>query len=264
MNQVEFARAQLRFEQLEENIKENFSKFLDKATFRKFNAENHRDIANLKIKIAQIPHQKYSKKQRHWFDNNKNHKKESDFDLTKDLPNRDDLPKIEEDLRKNSDYKFTKENTKTPKDLKTPRMSNLGELSEFQTESEFDFDKITSQNLELSSFVKLSEILSKVLIRRDELIKLFEVLSSQEEEFKKLHGVNKAPHLMNISERQKYKEFVKLQNIKEEITELVNKKGSKISPLGSPKVQKLITSKKSFKIQRYRNTIICRDEKKME
>jgi selenocysteine-specific translation elongation factor len=60
-----------RFEQLEAHVKENFSKFLDKATFRKFNAENHRDIANLKIKLAQIPIQKYSKKQRHWFDKNK-------------------------------------------------------------------------------------------------------------------------------------------------------------------------------------------------
>jgi hypothetical protein len=172
--------------------------------------------------------------------------KESNFNPLEDLPLPENLQKFETNLENSSDYQFPGENTKTQKELKTPKLTNFGDFSEFHTESEFDFDHFSAQNIEISIFVKLSEMLSKVLIRRDELLKLFALISSHEEEFKKLYGVNKAPHLMKISERHKY--------IKEEITDLINKKGSKISPLGSPKVQKLITTKKSFKAQRYEKT----------
>ena len=77
-----------------------------------------------------------------------------------------------------------------------------------------EMEDYLTRKIELNTFVKLSEILTKVIVRRDELANLHKEFTVQEESYRKIYGVNKTPQLMTNEERSRYKQFVQLENIK--------------------------------------------------
>lgn len=121
------------------------------------------------------------------------------------------------------DFNITQSPHQSFKIKKDSNLKVVNEMSEFVSESELDGPYFNQNNVELHCFVKIGEILSKVLTKRDELIKFHTEFSTQEQEFKKQCGVNKNINFMSDDEKERYKCFVKLNSIRELIQEAINK-----------------------------------------
>lgn len=123
----------------------------------------------------------------------------------------------------------------------------------------FKDNSFYNQKEDLDAFVKVSEILAKILVRREDLLGFHKEFNSQVDKYKISHGVFKTPQLMSNEERARYYQFVRMENIRKEIQDQLNSKGSKIgkvmgcenlAPLGSPSTKRLATIKENIHLQR--------------
>ena len=99
-------------------------------------------------------------------------------------------------------------------DLKQSSFNNKDSNNDSDSEFVYENNFMSQVNMEINNFVTISELLVKVLHRRDELVNLYNEVVDKESEYKSEYGFEKTIEFLNDEEKERHKLLLKLNTIK--------------------------------------------------
>ena len=98
----------------------------------------------------------------------------------------------------------------------SPPKRRISSNRDLSSESDFVYENnaMSQVNMEIHNFVTTSDILVKILHRRDELVSLHHEVIDKESEYKSVYGFKKNIEFLNDEEKERHKLLLKLNSIK--------------------------------------------------
>ncbi|CAI2368806.1 unnamed protein product [Moneuplotes crassus] len=253
----------VQIEDIEKQVHSQSETFYDKESFKTFKIKIERDIKNLKLKTGLKQRNNFGSfaKESDKSSDHKGEKKPTRLTSFVQSPRAGrkrffEIPKHgDKKPEKSSNFK-TIHNSPNKLEGKGINKSLSNVVKPIASESlslssnKLRVSTLSEKKEDLDIFVKVSETFAKVLTRREDLINFHAQFSSTIDKYKISHGIFKTPQLMSDEERERYHEFVRMEDIKKEIQEKINFKGSKIAPIGSPSSKNLATIKEDIQMKR--------------